>query len=166
MLAVPIAYLRYYTPLVRSGERKGAVVLISRNRDAQLISSIMARFKIGVVSGSSSRGGASALRELADCIKQGLDVNITPDGPRGPRYQLGPGLVFLAQKTGAPILPIRVEYSQCIRFNSWDGFMVPLPFSHVALTFQEFEQVPADLTDESFEQQRSRLEKVMQPETL
>jgi lysophospholipid acyltransferase (LPLAT)-like uncharacterized protein len=165
MLAVPVAYLRYYRKLIRSGERKGAVVLISRNRDARLISDVMARFGIGVVSGSSTRGGAAALLELTKCIEDGLDVNITPDGPRGPSYQLGSGVVFLSQKTGAPILPIHMEFSHCIRFNSWDRFMVPLPFSRIDMTFGKLEFVAPTGTEEEFEAERMRLEKLMQPQT-
>lgn len=165
MLAVPTAYLRYYRRLMRTGERKGAVVLISRNRDARLISDVMTRYGIGVVSGSSTRGGAAALLELTNCIERGLDVNITPDGPRGPCYRLGSGVVFLSQKTGAPILPIHVEFSRCIRFKSWDRFMVPLPFSRIDMTFGKLEFVAATRTEEEFEAERLRLETVMQPLT-
>jgi lysophospholipid acyltransferase (LPLAT)-like uncharacterized protein len=165
MLAVPFAYLRHYVPLVRSGRRKGAVVLISHNEDARLISAVMRRFGIGVVKGSSSRGGATALRELTECVRSGLDVNITPDGPRGPVYRLGSGLVFLAQTTSAPVLPIRVEYARCIRFKSWDGYMVPLPFSRIDMTLGPLERVAPDATGERFEAERLRIEKVMQPDT-
>lgn len=166
MLAVPIAYLRHYTKMVRRGERKGAVVLISKNRDARLVSAVMARFGIRVVSGSSSSGGATALRELAGCIESGLDVNITPDGPRGPCYKLSSGLVFLAQRTGAAILPIHVEYSRCVRFKSWDGFMAPLPFSKVEMTFGKFEFVGQTETADELEAERQRLERVLQPKTV
>ncbi len=165
MITVPIAYLRYYRPLLRAGERHGAVVLISRNRDARLIADVMRRFGIGVVSGSSSRGGVAALLELTDCIERGLDVNITPDGPRGPCYRLGSGVVFLSQKTGAPLLPIHMEFSRCIRFKSWDRFIVPLPFARIDMTFGKFEFAAATTTDEEFETERLRLERVMQPHT-
>lgn len=163
MLAVAIIYLRRYPPMVRRGERKGAVVLISRNQDARLIGSVMQRFGIGVVSGSSSRGGAAALLELADCIRNGLDVNMTPDGPRGPRYRAQPGFIYLAQKTGAPVLPIHIEYGRCLRFNSWDGFMVPLPFSRVKLTFGRLEHIAPTLTEAQFDAERRRIENLMQP---
>lgn len=159
MLAVPVIYLRHYR------SRKGAMVLVSRNRDAKLIGDTMARFKIGVARGSSSRGGASALMELTKCLSDGLDVNITPDGPRGPRYKLGPGIIFLAQKTGASIMPIHIEYGRCIRFKSWDGFMVPLPFSKVEVIFGDLERVPGELDEEAFEMARARVEESMKPVT-
>ena len=165
MLAVLAAYLRYYRKLVRSGQRKGTVVLISRNRDARLISNVVARFGVGVVSGSSTLGGPAAFLELTKCINDGVDVHITPDGPRGPCYKLGYGVVVLSQKTGAPILPVHVEFSHCIRFNSWDRFMVPLPFSRINMTFGKLEFVAATGTEEEFEAERMRLEKLMQPQT-
>lgn len=160
MLFVPMVYLRHYRG------RKGAVVLISQNRDAQLIADVVAHFGIRSVYGSSSRGGAPALLKLAGCINDGLDVNITPDGPRGPVYKVGSGLIFLAEKTGAPIVPLHVECSRCIRFNSWDRFMVPLPFSRVDFTFGKLEYVAPIHSKEAFETERLRIEKVLRPVTL
>ena len=120
MIAPLIVYARHYAPLQRAGQRKGAVVLISKSRDGKLISNVIERFNLGVVSGSSSRGGFSALLELTASIDAGLDINITPDGPRGPCYKLSSGIVFLAQKTGAPVCVVQVEYSRPFRFKSWD----------------------------------------------
>jgi lysophospholipid acyltransferase (LPLAT)-like uncharacterized protein len=166
MLAPLFVYLRHYIGMQRSGERKGAVVLISKSRDGKLISDIIEHLGLGVVSGSSSRGGASALLELTESISNGFEVNITPDGPRGPRYKLSSGLVFLAQKTGAPVCPVHVEYARCFRFKSWDGFMVPLPFSRIEVTFGALQNIAPTGTDEAFEAERSKLEKIMQPVTL
>ena len=165
MLGVIVAHIRYYRKLVRSGERKGTVALISRNRDARLISNVVARFGIAGVRGSSTSGGAAALLGLIKCINDSLDVHVMPDGPRGPCYNLGSGVVFLSQKTGAPILPIHMEFSHCVRFKSWDRFMVPLPFSRIDLTFGKLEYVAPTATEEEFEAERLRLEKLMQPET-
>src|SRR5438067_7074946 len=159
MLIVPIVYLRHYRGA------NGAVVLASQNRDAKLIADVISHVKIGLVRGSSSRGGTAAMLKLTDCINRGLDVNITPDGPRGPVYRIGSGLIFLAAKTGAPIIPLHVEYSRCIRFNSWDRFMVPLPFSRVDFRFGRLEYVAPLQTDEAFEAERLRLEKIMRPVT-
>jgi len=64
--------------------------------------------------------GAAALLELSNILRSGYDVLLTPDGPRGPAYELGPGIIFLAQKTGAPVVPINMEYSSCWRVRSWE----------------------------------------------
>ena len=85
---------------------------------------------------------------------------MTPDGPRGPRYKLGPGVLFLAQQTGAAILPIHIEYSQAVRLKSWDRFMIPLPFTKVRVILDHliFVAPEADL-----EAERARIEQFMKP---
>ena len=94
-------------------QRPGAG-LISASRDGDLIADLTRRFGFEVVRGSSSRLGASALRELENVLASGRDILITPDGPRGPAYELGPGIVFLAQKTGAAVVPINMEFSSLL----------------------------------------------------
>lgn len=111
MLVMPIVRSRYYR------HRSGAV-LTSASKDGSNLAAVMARFGIDSVRGSSSRHGAAALLALTDWVKSGHDVSITPDGPRGPCYHLNPGVVKLAQTTGAAILPIHVEYSRCVRLKS------------------------------------------------
>src|SRR6266513_3903251 len=126
-------------------QRPGAG-LISASRDGDLISDLTRRFGFDVVRGSSSRLGASALRELEKMIATGHDVLITPDGPRGPAYELGPGIVFLAQKTGAPVVPINMEYSSCWRVKSWDRFIIPRPFSKVRVIIGHPQQIRSTST--------------------
>ena len=139
-------------------QRPGAG-LISASRDGDLIADLTKRFGFEVVRGSSSRLGASALRELENVLASGRDVLITPDGPRGPAYELGPGIVFLAQKTGAAVVPINMEFSGCWRVNSWDGFILPRPFSRVRVIFGPAHRVKATSTPEEFEAERLRLQK-------
>ena len=141
-------------------QRPGAG-LISASRDGDLITDMTRRFGFDVVRGSSSRLGASALRELENVLGSGRDVLITPDGPRGPAYDLGPGIVFLAQKTGAPVVPINMEFSSCWRVNSWDGFILPRPFAKVRVTFGPVHRVKATTTAEEFEVERVRLQNAM-----
>lgn len=133
--------------------------LVSASGDGAIVGDFIKRFGRGfdVVRGSSSRRGAGALRQLADCLRDGADVAITPDGPRGPVYQLGSGIIFLAQQTGADVLPVGIEFSNCWRLKSWDGFFLPKPFSKVRVVFGEHHHV-ARTTDESdFEAERLRL---------
>ncbi|MDQ6656122.1 MAG: hypothetical protein M3Y80_09950, partial [Verrucomicrobiota bacterium] len=96
-----------------------------------------------------------------DVIAHGSDAVITPDGPRGPAYQLGPGLVFLAQKSGAAVVPINIEYSGCWRLKSWDRFILPHPFSHVRVVLGSPHPVPPTESDEAFESERLRLQSAM-----
>ena len=105
--------------------------------------------------------GATALLQLTDVLANGGDVVITPDGPLGPVYQLGPGIVFLAQKTGAAVLPMNMEYSSCWRIKNWDRFIIPRPFSQVRVIFGEPIEVAATRTPEEFEAERLRLQERM-----
>jgi lysophospholipid acyltransferase (LPLAT)-like uncharacterized protein len=141
-------------------QRPGAG-LISASRDGDLIADLTRRFGFNVVRGSSSRLGASALRELENVLASGHDVLITPDGPRGPVYELGPGIVFLAQKSGAAVVPINMEFSGCWRVNSWDGFILPRPFSRVRVIFGPVHRVRLTSTGEEFESERLRLQEAM-----
>ena len=141
-------------------QRPGAG-LISASRDGDLIADLTRRFGFDVVRGSSSRLGASALRELEKVLASGHDILITPDGPRGPAYELGPGIVFLAQKTGAAIVPINMEFSSCWRVNSWDGFILPRPFAKVRVIFGPPRRLSATNTPEEFEAERLNLQNAM-----
>jgi lysophospholipid acyltransferase (LPLAT)-like uncharacterized protein len=154
MLVVPVLQERFFK------NRHGSV-LTSPSKDGEIIAEIMGRFGQNNVRGSSSRRGATAMRELAEVIEKGGDVAITPDGPRGPRYKLGPGIILLAQKTGAPVVPVHVEYSRCLRAGRWDGFMIPLPFARVEVTLGELYYVRETPAKAEFEGERLRLEQTL-----
>ena len=147
--------LKRYLP-----ERRGAA-LISASRDGALLADLVERFKFEVVRGSSSRKGASAIRQLAEVIANGKDVVITPDGPRGPAYELGQGIIFLAQQSGAEVVPINMEYSSCWRVKSWDRFILPKPFAKVRAIFGPPHRVASTSTEEEFERERLRLQEAM-----
>ncbi len=97
-------------PLAYRGS--GAYVLVSQHRDGELIAKIAKRFGIRAVRGSSTRGGAAALRELIRVGRTGADLAVTPDGPKGPRYVAKPGVVQLAKATGLPIVPVTFSCSK------------------------------------------------------
>src|SRR5438132_3735322 len=125
--------------------RHGAA-LISASRDGELLADAIKRFDYDIVRGSSSRLGASALLQLTAVLASGRDVVITPDGPRGPAYELGAGIIFLAQKSGAAVLPVNMEYSNCWRIKSWDGFIIPRPFSKMPVMDGQTHRVMSDKT--------------------
>lgn len=154
LLIFPLVLRRFFS------NRHGAA-LISASRDGDLLSDAIRRFDYDVVRGSSSRLGATALLQLGDVLARHGDVVITPDGPRGPAYELGPGIIFLAQKTGATVLPINMEYSSCWRVKSWDRFIIPRPFSKVRLIIDRPERIRSTSSDAEFEGERLRLQNVM-----
>jgi hypothetical protein len=119
-------------------------VLASRSRDGELVSRFVRRFGLEVVRGSSSRGGAHALRALAAALRAGEDVAVVPDGPRGPDQTLEPGVIVLAAATGAPIVPLGFAARPARRLRTWDRFLVPAPFARCALVFGEPSGVARD----------------------
>ncbi len=107
-------------------------VLISGHRDGVLISRVIKHFDISTVEGSSSKGGTAALRMLVRLCAAGDNITITPDGPRGPREESAPGIVFLAKAAALPIVPVAWSAASCKRLGSWDRFMLPFPFSRLS----------------------------------
>lgn len=140
------------------GGHRHAVVLTSASKDGAVLEAAMGRFGIGAVRGSSSRRAVAGLIGLRQAMRAGSDTCITPDGPKGPRHVCQPGIIKLAQTTGAPIIPIRCGFSSLRRLNTWDRFIIPLPFSAVRLCFGKPIQVPADADDAAFEKARKALE--------
>jgi Kdo2-lipid IVA 3' secondary acyltransferase len=139
---------------------RDGTVLTSPSGDGQVIADVCAEFGLIAARGSSSKPqkGMSALILLAEQLKAGSDIGITPDGPRGPCFQLQPGIVKLAQLTGSPILPARVHYSRSLKFKTWDRFELPLPGATVTIVLDPFVKVPRRLTEEQFESSRAALE--------
>jgi lysophospholipid acyltransferase (LPLAT)-like uncharacterized protein len=121
--------------LRRTDGARPVTVLASRSRDGELLAAYVRRFGLDAVRGSSSRGGAAALRALAGAVRAGRDVAVVPDGPRGPREQCRPGAVALAALTGAPLVPLAFAARPARRLATWDRFLVPLPFARCALVF-------------------------------
>ena len=111
-------------------------MLISRHRDGELITRAVARFGVRSVRGSSKPGeGAPALRQMVRLARQGGYLGITPDGPRGPRMHASEGVVSAARLTGLPVIPLGVATSRRRLLNSWDRFLVPLPFARGAFVW-------------------------------
>jgi hypothetical protein len=147
---------------------KGAVIMISRSFDGDIIEATIKRFgNIIAVRGSSSKkagdekGGQEALAEMKELARQGYDLSITPDGPLGPRYKVKRGIIDLAKATGLPIVPVGCNSSRYIEINSWDRTRLPLPFSRVIYKAGPPILVPADADEDLIEAKRSELEGVM-----
>ncbi len=142
-------------------------VLTSPSGDGQIIADICASFGIEASRGSSSKPekGMSALIALAEKARQGYDIGITPDGPRGPAYHVQAGVVKLAQLTGVPLIPVNIHYSRSIKFKTWDKFMIPLPFAKVTMTFHPAHAIPRRMSEEEFEHRRLDIETILRAGT-
>ena len=144
------------------GRRYRIHALTSRSRDGEILSRFVQGFGIRVVRGSSSRGGARALRSLARVIRDvGENVLIVPDGPRGPRHVAQNGAVMLARMTGAPMVPLALGAAPCRVLRSWDAFVVPHLFARAAVVFGEPIAVPRDGDRAVLEAKRRELEAVL-----
>jgi lysophospholipid acyltransferase (LPLAT)-like uncharacterized protein len=148
-------------PFDRWFPTRQSIGLISASRDGDLVSLLIERSGYGTIRGSTSRKGVIALRQLVDALAAGSNVLFTPDGPRGPVYQVSPGVIFTAQKSGAPVVPLHMEYSSCWRLKSWDRFCVPRPFSRVRFILGAAFRVEPTADAEQFEAERLRLEEAM-----
>jgi lysophospholipid acyltransferase (LPLAT)-like uncharacterized protein len=155
MLGMAAAFMRYYP------KRKGAYILNSASRDGAYGAELVRHLGVGSIRGSSSRRGAIALMDLVKKVREGYDICITPDGPRGPRYKLSPGVILISQHCEIPLMPLLFEFTSCWRLKSWDGFAIPKPFSRIDLTILPLVQVSPTKNQEDFEKERQRIEKIM-----
>lgn len=131
---------------------KGFSVPVSRSRDGDLITQLLLGLGYTMPPrGSSSRGGAAALRALARQVEQGTTISIQTDGPRGPARVSKHGMVSLARRTGRPISPLAFSARPCFQFESWDGTLLPLPFARVLCNFGPAIEVPRDAEPEEEE---------------
>lgn len=137
---------------------RGLRVLVSRSEDGAMVAGLVRRLGFVVVRGSSSRGGVHGLRALVRALDEGHSVVLVPDGPRGPREILKPGVVALARLTGAPVVPVALGASSEWRARSWDEFRVPKPFSRCVVRLGEPIAVPRDVDAAGEESVRKEIE--------
>ena len=109
-------------------EKKKINVLISSHSDGQLLSKTVKYFDIETITGSSSKGGSEAIRNIIKSLKSGISIGMTPDGPRGPRMKINSSIVKIASLTGYKIVPLAYSVKNKIFLNSWDKFLLALPF--------------------------------------
>ena len=122
-------------PFAYPGQR--VVILISQHRDGEYISRIARALGFQVIRGSATRGGVRALRQIIRALKEGLNLVITPDGPKGPRAKVKSGVIEIARLTGAPIVPVSFSAVRRRFLKSWDAFLLPLPFSRAVYIWGE-----------------------------
>ena len=144
LLAQPI---NYFT------NRPNGIVrtMISQSKDGEIIAKVYSLFGIDSIRGSSSKGATKALISTIREIKAGVDVALTPDGPRGPRHTIADGVIAIAQKSGARIIVLNSKPTSYWQFKSWDKFILPKPFGKIDFYMSE----PFNISDFEFEKARN-----------
>jgi lysophospholipid acyltransferase (LPLAT)-like uncharacterized protein len=145
-------------PLLYKHRGEGVTVLISEHGDGEIIARIAMHYGFRTVRGSTSRGAARALLELVREVKNGNELAITPDGPRGPAKSFAPGTLVVAQRSGAPIVPAVAHASSAWRLGSWDRFMIPKPFARITVAYGPALEIDtADAREAAGDAERVRL---------
>jgi len=137
------------------------IVMISQSRDGELIASLASRLGLVPVRGSSTRGGRDALMAILRALKKNPGVIHIVDGPTGPKGVIKPGLMAMAQVTGAPIFPIIISAEKAWVMRSWDRFLVPKPFSKVTIRWGDPFPVPRGTRPDQLEELRKQVESLM-----
>jgi lysophospholipid acyltransferase (LPLAT)-like uncharacterized protein len=132
--------------------------LISRHSDGEFAAATIEILGMTSARGSTSRGGGEALRRLVRNLRKGLNVGITPDGPRGPARKLQDGVITLGQISQRKIIPFSFSAKPAIRLKSWDRFLVPLPFSRMAVVYGKAFDIPEKMDRQTKERLRDEVE--------
>ena len=135
-----------------------AAIMVSRSFDGEYLSRCAQRFGFGVIRGSSSKGGASALAKMISLTKRGTQMGFAVDGPRGPRRKVKKGVIVMSRRTGLPIAPIVAEAKHRWILNSWDKTQIPKPFTRAKIFVGEPVFVPTDADPGIIEEKRLELE--------
>lgn len=136
----PFVFLLWHEallPLLWRHRSQQVAILVSEAREGQYLADYAQRLGYDLVPGSSTRGGARALLAAIRALNDGSTLAITPDGPRGPRRDIKPGVVHAAQRAGAMILPLHAAAPSAWRLRSWDRMLVPKPFAEIEVGYGE-----------------------------
>ena len=142
------------------GSSSNITALCSQHRDGELVALTCEGAGMNVVRGSTSRGGAGAIRQLKQYAKFS-NIGLTPDGPRGPRRKMSPGLIFLAAKLGLPIIPIGIGVSDPIRLDTWDRFVIPKPWSRIRMIIGPRTVIPRKVSRDDLAASSESPEKIL-----
>ena len=136
----PFIYLLWHEaliPLLWQHRQQKVTIVVSEAREGQYLADYASRIGYQLLQGSSTRGGARALLGAIRALGDGSTVAITPDGPRGPRREIKPGVVHAAQRSGAMIMPLHASTRSAWSARSWDQMFLPKPFAEVHLGYGE-----------------------------
>lgn len=145
-------------PFAYSCRNRGWWVIISQSRDGDIQNTVFERLGFQTTRGSTGRGGERAAVRAIKALRTGGVLAMTPDGPRGPSQVVQEGVMLIAQRSGARLVPLGIAASPCWRIKSWDRYVIPKPFARALLIAGESMPVPKDATPEEVEAIRKRLE--------
>lgn len=145
-------------PFAYTHRGRRIAVLVSHHRDGELIARVARHMGFETARGSSTRGGEEGVRGMIEFAERRNLLGMTPDGPRGPAERVKRGLVYLASRTGWPVVPIASASRPDWVFRSWDRFRVPRPFARVVVSYGAPIPIPRDLDDDATEAWRLRVE--------
>jgi lysophospholipid acyltransferase (LPLAT)-like uncharacterized protein len=140
---------------------RGYWVVISQSRDGDIQNHIFTKLGFRTIRGSTGRGGARAAIEAIRALRDGGTMAMTPDGPRGPSHIVQGGVMLMALKSGAALIPVGISAKPRLLIKSWDRFMVPVPFARGMMIFGEPVTVPDGADEEAVEAVRKELESEM-----
>ena len=152
---------RFFPGIVFLAREKPIAIMISESRDGELISRIVDRMGWHSVRGSSTRGGIKALLKLKRLVQQGYKVGHIVDGPTGPFAVVKSGLIYMAQITGLPVVPLIFSPEKKWILKSWDRFMIPKPFTRIIYRYGDPIYVPEEIDASEFEEKRLFVEKTL-----
>jgi lysophospholipid acyltransferase (LPLAT)-like uncharacterized protein len=136
-------------PVIALHRGEPVALLISNHRDGERLAQVARRFGFRSIRGSSTRGGASALRSMHRALADGFRVVVTPDGPRGPAREFAPGVLIAAQRAGVPIVLAAASVDRQWQLPTWDRFVIPKPFARITVAYSEPLQVKAETPREA-----------------
>lgn len=157
----PVVFVLWHSqllPLFHYHRDEGVVALVSEHADGEYITRIIQHGGFGAVRGSSTHGGTKGLKGLVRAARAGRNLTLTVDGPRGPAREFKLGALAVAQITGLPVIPVAAGASSGWRARSWDGFLVPKPFSTVRIEYGPPRWIPRDADRATIEQLRGELQ--------
>ena len=148
--------VRYLIRLGRPGLK--LAFAMSPSVDGELPAMLARWSGVRPMRGSSTYDGARALRDYLLCVREGFSLAITTDGPKGPRYQFKPGAILLAQMSGRPMLPMAYHAARAWKFRAWDRFVLPWPFTRIAVALGAPRHVPKGLDAPGLERWQREME--------
>ena len=140
---------------------RGSCIVTSLSADGEILTDIVTRLGYSTVRGSGSRGARRVVIQLTRKLREGVDVALAVDGPKGPAFEAKAGAVLLAKLTGCAIVPVAACTKTYWRFQSWDRFRLPLPFNRALICVADPITVPENASDEMVEVERANLERVL-----
>lgn len=142
---------KIFFPTVSLHHVEKKTTLVSPSRDGEMLESILKKFGYEVIRGSSRDSSVKSLVVMMKALKKGYSLGFAVDGPQGPIFEIKPGIIYMAQKTGAKIIPVGGAFKRKYEFKkAWDKFHLPLPFTKAVLYLGKPIEIPSDVNPDDY----------------